>query len=179
MAAIEQRYARALADLAFSSRADTEKLRADLLAVSQTLAASRPLRMVLASPAVAWEKKRAILDALAAKLGLAPLTRNFLLVAGERGRAGHIQGMEQAFEQILLDRAGVVRATVTSARELSAQQQNEIASVLERRLGRKLQTRYATDPELVGGFIAQVGDQVYDGSLRGRLERLRQALIRA
>ncbi|MGN6592467.1 MAG: F0F1 ATP synthase subunit delta [Terriglobales bacterium] len=50
---------------------------------------------------------------------------------------------------------------------------------MERQLGRKLQTRYATDPELVGGFVAQVGDQVYDGSIRGRLERLRQALISA
>jgi F-type H+-transporting ATPase subunit delta len=179
MAAIEQRYARALADLAFRAQADTEKLRRDLLADSQTLAASLPLRMVLASPAVGWDKKRAILDAIAEKLGLSRLTRNFLLVAGERGRSTHIQGMEQAFEQILLDRAGIVRATVTSARALNAQQQSEIASALERQLGRKLQTRYATDPELVGGFVAQVGDQVYDGSIRGRLERLRQALISA
>ena len=179
MAVIEQRYARALADLAFQSHADTEKLRGDLLAVSQTLAASQPLRMVLASPAVGWDKKRGILDDIAGRLGLAPLTRNFLLVAGERGRAGYIQGMEQAFEQILLERAGIVRATVTSARGLSESEQKNIAGALERQVGRKLQTRYATNPELVGGFVAQVGDQVYDGSIRGRLERLRQALIRA
>lgn len=179
MAAIEQRYARALADLAWRTQADTEKLRGELQAASQTVAGSAPLRMVLASPAVAWEKKKAILEAIAGRLGLSRLTRNFLLVAGERGRAGHLEGMEQAFEQLLLDRAGVVRATVTSARALSAGEQRQVEAELERQVGRKLQTRYATDPELVGGFVAQVGDQVYDGSIRGRLERLRQALTSA
>lgn len=179
MAAVEQRYARALADLVAKGDLPAEQLRAELAQVAGMVEASAPLRVVLASPAVPWERKKALLGILAQKLGVSRLTRNFLLVVAERDRAGHLGGIEKAFEQMLLDQQGVVIAEVASARSLSQAERQALEAQLEKRLGRKLRTRYRTDPELVGGFRAQVGDQVYDGSLRGRLQRLRQALLSA
>ncbi|MGH9394335.1 MAG: ATP synthase F1 subunit delta [Terriglobales bacterium] len=177
MAAIEQRYAQALADLVRKGAIPAETLRRELGMVAATVHASAPLRRVLASPAVAWEQKLPVLEAIAAKLELSRLTRNFLLVAAQRGRAARIEGMDAAFEQLLLEQEGIVKAEISSARSLSAAERERIEAELSRRLGRKLDPRYTNDPALVGGFLARVGDQIYDGSIRGRLERLRQHLL--
>ncbi|MGH9476116.1 MAG: ATP synthase F1 subunit delta [Terriglobales bacterium] len=179
MAAVEQRYARALADLVARGDMPAGQLQSELAQVAAMVDSSPQLRVVLASPAVPWERKKGLLDTLAQKLGVSRLTRNFLLVAAERDRAGHIGGMEKAFEQILLEQQGVVIAEIASARSLSAAERQALEAELEKQLGRKLRTHFRTDPELVGGFRAQVGDEVYDGSIRGRLQRLRQSLLSA
>lgn len=177
MAVIEQRYAQALADLTARGAIPAAALQRELSELSGMVEASAPLRRVLASPAVAWQQKLKLLDALAAKIQLSRLTRNFLVVAAQRGRLALLPGMEQAFEQLLLDQQGIVKADVASARPLGEGERASLERELGRRVGRKLDTRYRTDPELVGGFVARVGDQVFDGSLRGRLERLRQQLM--
>lgn len=177
MAAVEQRYAQALADLVGRGAIPADALRRELGLVAATVQASAPLRLVLASPAVAWEQKRPVLEAIAAKLGLSRLTRNFLLVTAKRGRAGHLDGIDAAFEQLLLEREGIVKAEIASARSLSAGERASIEAELSRHTGRKLDARYRTEAALVGGFVARVGDQVYDGSIRGRLERLRHHLL--
>lgn len=175
--AIDQRYAQALADLVAKGAIPADLARRELAELATLVSESVPLRAVIASPAVSWEKKLALLDAIAAKAGVSRVSRNFMIVTAQRGRFGHLGAMEQAFEEIMLQQQGVVRAEVTSARTLGEAERAGIERELEARLGRKLQTRYQTDSELVGGFIARVGDQVYDGSIRGRLQRLRQALI--
>lgn len=179
MAAVEHRYARALADLVAKGDIDAEELRSDLARLAELVSASQPLRVVLASPAVPWESKKKLLDVLAQKLKLARLTRNFLLVTEQRDRISHVPGIAKAFEQLLLEQQGIVMAEVASARSLSEAERLTLEKELEKHLGRKLRTRFHTDPELVGGFRAQVGDRVYDGSIRGRLQRLRQALLNA
>lgn len=177
MAAIEQRYAQALADLVDSGAIAAATLQRELRDLATMVAESPALRTVLASPAVTWPQKQALLEALTSKSKLSRLTRNFLLVTAQRDRIAYLGGIEQAFEQILLDQQGIVRAEVASARALAKAERAAIERELSSRLGRKLETRYRTDPDLVGGFIARVGDQVYDGSLRGRLQRLRQTLL--
>jgi F-type H+-transporting ATPase subunit delta len=177
MGVIEQRYAQALADLAGGGAIEAGGLGRELDEAAATLDASAPLRAVLASPAVAWEKKRVLLDAVAERAHWSGLTRNFLLVAAQRGRASRVHGIATAFEQLLLERQGIVQAEVTSARALAPAERAAIEAGLVRRLGRQLQVQYRQDGELVGGFIARVGDQIFDGSIAGRLRRLRSALI--
>lgn len=177
MPVIEQRYAQALADVVARGDIPAATLRQELRGLAELIEASAPLRLVLASPAVAWEQKLGLLQALAGHSQVSRITRNFLVVAAQRGRLALLPGMEQAFERLLLEQQGVVRAEVASARALSAGERAALEAGLARRLGRQLDTRYRTDPELVGGFVARVGDQVFDGSLRGRLQRLRQHLL--
>ncbi|MGH9466281.1 MAG: ATP synthase F1 subunit delta [Terriglobales bacterium] len=179
MAAVEQRYARALLDLVVRQDIAAETLRRELAQVAEVVASSQPLRLVLASPVVTWERKRALLETLAQRLGLGRLTRNFLLVAAQRDRMQYLGGIARAFEQLLLEQQGIVTAEVASARALSDEERAGVEQQLQKRLGRKLRIQFRTDPELVGGFRAQVGDQVYDGSIRGRLQRLRAALLHA
>lgn len=178
MGVIEQRYAHALADLVADPKAklsaDTVRRELDDLAV--TMHESSALRGVLASPAVSWEHKLPVLEAVAKAAGISPIGRNFLLVVAQRGRITHLEGIVAAFDQLLLDRQGIVRADVASARTLSAGERDAIERELAAKLGCKLVTRWQIDPDLVGGFTARVGDQIFDGSIRGRLARLRQAL---
>lgn len=177
MGVIEQRYAQALADLTAKGVIEAGTLRNELDAVAATLRESEPLRAVLASPAVHWEQKHGLLNALAERARWSKTTRNFLLVAARRGRAARLEGIIDAFEQLLLEREGIVQGEVTSARELAPEERAAIESGLAQRLGRQLQIHYRVDDALVGGFLARVGDQVFDGSIAGRLDRLRSALI--
>ena len=179
MAAIEQRYAQVLTDLVAKGAISADQLRQELAAVTGLVRDSAPLRAVLASPAVDWEKKKALLEDLAQRMQLSRITRNFLLVTVQRGRAQLIAGMDRAFEQLQLEREGVVQAEIISARTLASDERTAIERQLSRRLGRKLHTRYTIDTGLLGGFIARVGDQVFDGSIGGRLQRLQRALISA
>ncbi len=176
MGVIEQRYAEALADLVARGSVAAADLARDLEQVAAMLAEPTGLATVLASPAVNWPHKRAALEALAGRAQLAPVTRNFLLVVAQRGRAARIPGIVRAFEELLLERRGIVRAEIASARPLSAAERAALEQALARRLGRQLEPRYRVQPDLVGGFVARVGDDVYDASILGRLQRLRHQL---
>ncbi len=176
MGVIEQRYAEALADLVARGGVPAAEISRDLAQVGAMLAERNGLATVLASPAVNWPRKRAVLDALAAGAQLAPITRNFLLVVVQRGRTARIPGIARALEQLLLERRGIVRAEIASARTLSAAERAALEQALAHRLGRQLEPHYRLQPDLVGGFIARVGDDVYDASILGRLQRLRHQL---
>lgn len=179
MAVVEQRYAQALADLVAKGVIEAETLRRELGALAQVVDASAPLRVVLGSPTVSWGKKLVLLDAVSQRLQLSRLTRNFFVVAAERGRIPHLAGMARAFERLLLEQRNIVPVEVSSARPLSEQERAAIEGELSQRLGRQLEMQFHIDADLLGGFVARVGDQIYDGSLSGRLQRLRQALLTA
>ena len=71
---------------------------------------------------------------------------------------------------------GLVRADVTSARDLTDEQQRAVQAELGRLTGKRIRMEYAVDPELIGGLVARIGSTVYDGSVRGQLDALRRRL---
>jgi len=81
-----------------------------------------------------------------------------------------------AFHQVMRQRQGVAEAQVSSAVELSAGQKKEIAATLARMTGKQVETKYALDPALLGGAVVRIGDTIYDGSLRSRLQEMRARL---
>ncbi|HZT74483.1 MAG TPA: ATP synthase F1 subunit delta [Terriglobales bacterium] len=176
MALIDERYARALLDLAATGGAEAERLRPELAQCAALVEQSRELRAVLASPAVARERKLAVLEILAQRLGLSRWMRNFLAVAAVRGRAGRLPAIAAAFERLWREQAGIRRAQVFSARPLVAEERAAIEQALAAATAARIEASYQEDAALIGGFTARVGDVVYDGSLRGRLDRLRHEL---
>lgn len=176
MSLIDERYARALLDLTAGGAIGSDQLRRELEQCAALVAESRELRAVLASPAVARESKLAVLETLAGRLGLSRLTRNFLAVATERGRAANVAGIAAAFERLWREQAGIRRAEIVSARPLNAEERAAVEQALAAATAARIEASYRQDRELIGGFTARVGDTVYDGSLRGRLDRLRQQL---
>jgi F-type H+-transporting ATPase subunit delta len=109
-------------------------------------------------------------------MGLEPAVRNLIFVIVDHRRIEMLREIEAAFRSELNDRLGIAEADVISARELTAAQRNELKAALERRTGKKIEANFREDQALLGGAVVRVGSTVYDGSVRERLDRLRERL---
>jgi F-type H+-transporting ATPase subunit delta len=131
---------------------------------------------VLSSPAIPVARKRAIIKDLAQRLGLSRVVQNFVLVLSDHRRAAALAQMADAFELLLDERLGFVRAEVKSAFDLNPAQQNELSGQLSKLAGAPVRMRFAVDPNLIGGVTAKLASRVYDGSVRGQLSEIRKRL---
>jgi F-type H+-transporting ATPase subunit delta len=176
--ALANRYARALVDivLAPGSPLKPEDAVAQLRAAEQMVAQSAELRIALLTPAIQASRKRAVMDKLLDELAVSRIIRNFLFVVIDHRRIGMLREIREAFELVLDEWLGFVRAEVTSAAALNEQRSAGLASELSRLMGKRMRVRFAVDPELLGGVLARIGSTLYDGSLRGQLQQLRRQL---
>lgn len=175
MKAVAQRYANALVDVALE-RKEAERIRGELAGVAEMVRTSSDLRNFLASPAVNRATKHAVLEKLAARAGVSPALRNFLLVLADNRRAGDIAEIEKEFVLALHARLGIVEAEVTTARELPPAEQKELLAALEKRTGKRVEAKFHTDANLLAGAQVRIGSVVYDGSVREQLVRLSERL---
>lgn len=173
--AVAQRYAAALADVALE-RKIAEKVKRDLNSFAETYFFSSDLRNALDSPAVNRESKNKVIEAIAAKMGLDPAVRNFVLLVVDHRRTEMLPQIQAAFRNELNLRLRIEEVEVTSARELSAAEKKELTGVLERRTGKKVEARFEQDKALLGGAVVKMGSTIYDGSVREQLNRLREQL---
>jgi len=179
MAAIASRYARALVEVILEQHIDGGTVRQQLRAIVDAVHESLELRRVWESPAVSPEQKRAVLDAIVAQLGAVKPIRNFIAVIIDHRRIGMLDDIVRVFESELDAQLGFAEVQVSSARTLSPQEQREIELRVERMTGKKVRASYVSNPELLGGVVVRVGDTIYDGSVRGQLEKMRQELSTA
>jgi len=142
--------------------------------VAAMIAGSEDLRNALLSPAVSPSRKRAVVARL---IDVHAKIRNFLYVVIDHRRVHEIPSMVEAFDVLLDEHLGFVRAEVSSAKALNDGQKSALETQLTRMAGKKAKLKYQTDPGLVAGVVARVGSKVYDGSVRGQLERLRGTLL--
>jgi len=178
LSAVAKRYAEALADVvaAAGSKLRPEEAVQQLRAFDAALRASAELREALATPAVPSARKKAVIGRVAAVLGLAPVTRNFLFVLVDHRRIPLFSEIAQRFELVADERLGFARADVMAAQELSESQLAQLNAALERLTGKRIRMRTAVEDSLIGGVVAKIGSTVYDGSVRGRLEALERRL---
>ncbi len=179
--AVVNRYANALVDIVVSPPAGSESLDGasavnQLRSFNDAVQASPDLRTILASPAVSAVRKRQVIRRVAQSLGLNRIILNFLLVLSDRRRAATLPEMIAAFEVLLDERLGFVRADVTTALDLDSEQRERLSAELGRMAGAPVKLQFLVDPELIGGVTARVGSKVYDGSVRGQLANLERRL---
>ena len=174
---IGTRYAKALLDvvLAPQSAIDPKQVVAELRAINEMIRESSALHNALLSPAVSPSRKRAVMGRLMPG-GISKTVRNFLFVVIDHRRIHELPSIVEAFDALLDERLGFVRADVTSATSLAGAQRAELEAELSKLAGKKAKLTYTVDPALIGGVVARVGSVVYDGSVRGQLERLRVKL---
>jgi F-type H+-transporting ATPase subunit delta len=177
MSAVASRYARAFADLLFEQRADAAKISEQLQSIVAMAEQSQPLREVWENPSVPAEQKRAVLDALARKAGTPKLLRNFVAVILDHHRSAQLPEIARQFQEELNQRLGLAEAEVTSARELTIQERKRLETQIKAVTGKSVKASYSTDANLLGGALVRVGSTVYDGSVRGQLEKLKEQLI--
>jgi F-type H+-transporting ATPase subunit delta len=177
--AVVNRYANALADVILAPDSGVAPPQAieQLRAFDTLVASSHDLRAVLASPAVPVARKRAIIKDIAARMDFPTVMRNFVLVVNDHRRSAALGQIAEAFETIIDERLGFVRAEVQSAFELDNNQEGELSSQLGKLAGAPVRIKFAVDPDLIGGVTARIGSTVYDGSVRGRLASMRTKLM--
>jgi F-type H+-transporting ATPase subunit delta len=131
------------------------------------------------SPAVSPQRKRAVVTQLAKILPLSDLVRRFLFVVIDHRRPALVSEIREAYQQVMDERLGVVRAHIGSARELSGAEREQVRASLARLTGKQVQANFEVRDELIGGVLARIGSTVYDGSVKGQLETLKQRLAGA
>lgn len=136
------------------------------------------LRGVLVNPGVPLAERHAVLSEVLRRLGLHAYVNNFLRLLLDKSRFAVLPEITAAFGEMADELAGRVRATVRTARALDAVTAAQVEGALAQATGRTVVVRYVVEPGLIGGMVAQVGDKVYDSSVRGRLEQLQLALTR-
>ena len=176
MASVVGAYARAFADVVVGSKLDPVKMQQELHAVEVLLGESDQLRRVLENPAIPGDRKRAVLDALVPKLGLSRQARNFVAVITDHRRLPLFSDIVKQVEQELNDRLGFADAEVSSARELGAAEKQLLEAEIGKLTGKKVLAKYEQDALLLGGAVVKVGSTVYDGSVKGQLQKIREQI---
>jgi len=148
----------------------------ELAQVGAAFAQEKTLRLLLESPTFDMRKKTAILEDLSSALDLSAGMRKFLGLLLVKDRLKYLNLIEGDFRGLADDLSGVLRATVTGAAELNAEQQQEIRAGLEKNTGKKVELELVIDPALIGGIKVAIGGKVYDGSLKTQLNRIEDTL---
>lgn len=174
--ATARRYAKALLALAREGGRE-EAVGAELEEFSGLLAEHSQLRDALLRSWVKGPDRRGVAQAVAVRMGCSPLIRNFVGLLAERGRLDHLREIGQAYRQLVDESLGRVRARVRTVVPLADPERRQLAERLGRATGKTVVVEDQLDPTLLGGFIAQVGSLVLDGSLDGQLARLRGRLV--
>lgn len=171
-------YAKALFGLA-KERGQVEPVGRELASVVDVLRGAPALREVFARPWVTAAARRALATEIGQRLGVSALVRDFLGLAAAQGRADHLELIAEAYRDLTDDDLGRVRVRVRTPAPLTSDTRADLVGRLERALGgRQVVLDEAVDSTLLGGFVAESGSMILDGSLEGQLHRMRERLAR-
>ncbi len=173
---VARRYARALADIGRET-GTLDQMVEQLSTFGTAFEASTELRNALESPLVALDAKRAIVKDIAAQIGADDATRNALLLLTDRRRIRILPAVAKLLREMNDARKGIVRADVTTAVRLSDAYYEKLKTQLERMTGKRVVLDTKEDPNIIGGVIARIGDTIIDGSLRSRLDEMKNNLL--
>ena len=179
-AAVARSYAKALFELA-RERNQTDATGRELEMVADVMAgqSALQLREVLTRPWVTAAAKRGVARDMATRLEVSALTRDFFALVAAQGRASYIGAIAGAYRDMVDAAAGRVRARVRTRVALTDGERQTLAARLGRVAGGKqVLLEEAVDEHLLGGFVAEIGSRIVDGSLDGQLSRLKERLAR-
>ena len=169
-----RRYAEAAFEVA--QRDDTlETWRSELDTAAEIVGDERSLR-ILSNPAVAEDRRVAMVTELLHGRVSKPVL-NLTLLMLRRGRIEAVTRVAGEFRRLDDARQGITHATATSATPLTKDEIDALTKRLEGTTGGRIALDVQVDPSLLGGIVVRLGDRLYDGSVRGRLERLRNQLL--
>ena len=176
MAAFAARYATAFLEVVTAASLDTAAIDRGLTDFLATWDGSRELREFFVNPAIPAVQKVVFLDKLNEKLGLWKELRNLLAVLISNDRIGSVAEVAAVYRRLLQEQLGIRQAEIVTARELGAAERSELVAEIGKLAGARVEASFKLDAAILGGTVVRIGSTVYDGSVRGRLDRLKEAL---
>lgn len=177
MAAFAARYATAFLDVVTDAKLDAGAIDRQLADFLATWDGSAELRAFFTNPAIPAKQKVAFLDKLNARLALRKELRNLLAVLIDHGRIGNVKEVAESYRRQLQERMGIRPAEIVTARELSADEREALVASVAKLAEGRIDPVFKLDKSILGGTVVRIGSTVYDGSVRGRLERLKEQLV--
>jgi F-type H+-transporting ATPase subunit delta len=172
---VARRYAAALMNQALAS-GSLDTVSKELGGVATTLEGSPLLGAFLANPLVVRERKKAIMAQVFEK-EVGKATMGFLSLLVDKRRIDSFAEVKTEFDRLVRAHKSIVSASATSAVPLTAAQVKALEKALEARTGKDIELTTSVDPSLMGGVLVRIGDTVLDGTVRGKLDRLREQLL--
>ena len=172
-----RRYAKALFELAQQEK-QLVPIRERLEQIDQMIQTQTELRDICQNPRYHQDEKKRILGSLADRIGSPSLLKRFMDLLVQKNRLGQLPDITKAFGILVDEAQGVEHVRVRTARPLSKDQQAQLKRQLETLIRRDVDVVVDTDPSLIGGMIVYAGSRVYDGSVKGQLQRLRRELVK-
>jgi len=176
MASVASTYARAFADVVLNRHLDADRSIAELRTIASLLAESSELRRVWDNPAIPADQKRRVLDVIARRDEVSTQVRNLVAVLIDHRRMHFLDPIILQLAKELDARLGFAEAEITSTRELGDAEKREFEVQVGKLTGKKVRAQYEQDASLLGGAVVRVGSTIYDGSVKGRLERIREEI---
>ena len=176
MASVASTYARAFADVVLGAHLDASRAVGELDEIARLLDESAALKRIWENPAVPAKQKHNLLDAIVQREGIDKPVRNLMAVLIDHRRVHFLPRIIEQLEKELDARLGYAQAQIFSARELGDTEKRALESQIAKNTGKKVRARYALDATLLGGAMVRVGSTIYDGSVKGQLERIREAI---
>lgn len=172
---VARRYAQALMMTADSPKA-IDQITADLEVIKSALDISRDLRRLITSPIVSAGKKLAVLREVFEKR-IGATTMSFIELLTEKQREGILPEVIEQYKALRDTKYGIINVDVSSAVEISSQQEKNLSEKLEHYTKKKVRVRFSLDTALRGGIVVKIGDTVLDSSIKRQLELLREQFI--
>jgi F-type H+-transporting ATPase subunit delta len=176
VASVASTYARAFADVVLDEHLDANRAISGLRRIAGLLGESVPLRRVWENPAVPADQKRNLLDAIVRREGIERPVRNLIAVLIDHRRTHSLARIIEQLEKELDARLGFAEAQITSARELADAEKRSLEAQIQKVTGKKVRAHFGLDSSLLGGAVVRVGSTIYDGSVKGQLERIKEAI---
>ena len=148
---------------------------AEVLNAAGQVAADEATRQLLTDPGLAEQKKADVILDCTGK-SVSEEQRNFLTILADNRRLALLPEIATLFNSFRADLERTIDINVSSAFELTAEQQQKLAEALSRKLDRNVQIEAAVDKSLIGGLVVRTGDLVIDASVRGKLTKLAESL---
>ena len=172
---VARRYARALLEIGLAQKS-ADALGREVERLAAQVEGSPELITSLENPVFPLARRKSVMEEVVRRLGLSKTVRNFALLLLDRGRIGALPAIAREHRALVDAAVGRVRVSVTTAAPLDLASEARLKAALEKRTGKIVLLEKHEDPAILGGAVTQIGDVVYDGSLRTQLASLKHEL---
>jgi len=172
---LSERYVKALFDVAAEAKAVAE-VEKDLLALAKVARGSKEFAGFLTNPLLSREQQASLMEAMLSNIGAHAITQKFAGLLARQKRLPALCEIAELFSEAAAKSRGEISAEIISANELKVAEANAIADKLSKAYGQKITVKTRVNPELLGGLVVRIGSKQFDGSVSGKLQRLKNSL---